>query len=525
MDRAHLVLLVVALSGCPTLGFQAQYRLRAFNDNVTVAGPTVVLEADILLTEHAQLFVNSDGSCIANSQNAIGDLYIQIDGTPLQGKPVSLIASNFAVVSWDGAAIQPQQHSFNVLGAPELDAGTYQVKLMAKPEKGAFTVAGLSNLSVMQPHAAVFKEVVLNSDSPPPPDIATYNFSTYNLPHWLNCEYPDPRPANNNNPIQPGCVPQPDQPLSSPAISLPEPDHLPIVSYTASSDGQTPWIVLASGRSYHAGNSTNTSPNMDVGDAMWGLYVDGHACDNSNATWSINDFSNAAELQAPMSNQGFFSTLSCGGGAHAAGTHVISLDATKMPVYDYNQPNAVKYKVGAGTRMVVLSGGMQLAGSGRLGHDLNNPTAYIPVGGLGEKSTSFTGACAMISKPIDCDVPIMTSPIDVPPGHDGVVFFAARARNLGNQGSEHGSYRLWIEVKPVGAAADPNCKSSLGIQGGSGSASQRTLSASYLAAGDCKLKPGASYTATVYGHVEGDFNAAALSAEVPLIWFDDAGPR
>jgi hypothetical protein len=236
-----------------------------------------------------------------------------------------------------------------------------------------------------------------------------------------------------------------------------------------------------------------------------------------------------------MSNQGFFPTLPCGGGAPSVGSHVLSFEAAKMPVFCYNETNAVKYIVGAGTRMVVLSGGMQISGSAPIGTDLNNPSEHIPIGGRNEPNSIFSSdcpnetpsipCCANQTPPIDCAVPIARRKIAVPIGHDGVVFFAARARNLGNQAGETGFYKLWIDVREDGVsdAPAPKCTSSKGIQGVSQSASQRTLSASFLTAGDCRLQPGKSFTATVLAQVSGNLQQGALSAEVPLIFFDDGG--
>jgi hypothetical protein len=553
MDRAViavwplLVVAGVASSGCGK--FQAQYLVRP--KKVPVGGYTVILKTDYFtLSDGATLLVNADGSCWADTGDAVGDLFIEI--VDKAGTLVSPAPSSLAVVGWDGTK-GPQQHSFNVMGAPHLDAGTYQVRLIAKPEKGAFTVAAWANLSVMQLHAKQIAQAVLESDSPQP-DSANYNFETYDLPIWFCCQLAEPRVSPD--PLSPVCpcaqpclwnhtaAPVPP-PQTSPIVLPPPPQHSTIVSVPAQFDGSTPWIVLASGRAYHAGNSTQKTTDMDVGDSMLGLFVDGKTCSNSQATWSINDFSPAADLQAPMSSQGFFTTLPCGSPppnnapGERASMHTISFDATKMPVTCYAENNRVKYKVGAGTRMVALSGGMTVSGSAPIGVDVNNPSEVIVIGlsgpgGIGVSPPPFpedcpddvrrVPCCKGMTHAIGCARPIASAKINIPQGHDGVVFFTARARNLGNQDGETGFYHLWIDVSNDAGSDVPSadCASSEGIQGVNG-ASQRTLSASLLTAGKCALKPG-SYTATVLGEATGTIQTAALSAEVPLIWFDEGLP-
>lgn len=91
---------------------------------------------------------------------------------------------------------------------------------------------------------------------------------------------------------------------------------------------------------------------------------------------------------------------------------------------------------------------------------------------------------------------------------------AAKARVQGDAADPGGRVALWITV-------DGARRGSTGIQDlrAPFSVSQRTISASYLAAGKLALRPG-RHVVRVYGRADGDFLHLTLSRDLPLIWFD-----
>jgi hypothetical protein len=524
--RNALGLVVVFAGTAHAGGAKPSYKVLAEHQSVAVSGPTpteiMPLRTPVTLTSPGTLFVNSDGSYFpaSNPSNTIGNVFIAIDGQLATGEiyPFTRV-SNDAVISWDGVN-PPVQHSFNVVGAHHLLPGTYTVHLMAElrpnghPTLGGFFVNGRTNLSVMEPHATAFDEVVLGDDSPPRND-PPYNFTTYSLPDWLKYVTQEPRPI----------------PIILPDVGW-EHSTLPGLWFQVGSNAE-PVVLLASGRAYWDGGD---------GDALLGFYVDGFACGNEFTTIAINDLTKIGELQAPMTLQGFLGrnnnlpALPCRDPQFVpvptAPPHTITLDATELPITP-DQPTGcgpwpatpcgqtpVKYHVGAGTRMVYLTGGMNVRGAEPLGHDINNPSDFALAGGFQEPILAGT------------DVTLVSHPLHIPQGHDGVVFFSTKVRSLGYANSENGIFFLWIEIQDAQAASlgkrpskviPHGHVSSLGIQA-TGSVSQRTLTASYLAAGARALQADHDYIVTVHVRVKGDYAQAAVSSDVPLIFFDDNGP-
>jgi hypothetical protein len=92
--------------------------------------------------------------------------------------------------------------------------------------------------------------------------------------------------------------------------------------------------------------------------------------------------------------------------------------------------------------------------------------------------------------------------------------FIAKSRVQGGEDDGGGTVRLWIvaDGKKVGSTGVQELKRPY-------SASQRTISASYLTAGANALMPG-DHTVSVYGRADGDFSHLAMVKDLPLIWFD-----
>jgi len=104
--------------------------------------------------------------------------------------------------------------------------------------------------------------------------------------------------------------------------------------------------------------------------------------------------------------------------------------------------------------------------------------------------------------------------INIPNGHNGIVFFKAATRLQGNENDAGGDVILWINIdgEDVGVVGVqqlkyPHCVSS------------RTIVASYLSAGDKKLTPG-PHVVKVLCRATGSYGALAVAKDLPLVYFD-----
>jgi hypothetical protein len=263
--------------------------------------------------------------------------------------------------------------------------------------------------------------------------------------------------------------------------------HVPMVSQKLAVASPTdPVILLASGRSYAA---------QAYGDAMWGIYVDGAYRGNGAGLWTVNDIWSGAETQAPMFTHAFVTGL-------AAGTHTFSLDATEFPWGSTEE--TVIYKVGAGTRLVALRG-MAVRGSSPQSTVLHDTTDYFCIG----TSTGWPGVPT-----VGTNVLLAQAPVNIPPGHSGVVMFIAKTRVQGDQTDAGGTVSLWIAIDGVKVSND-------GIQqlAYPCSSSQRTVTASYLSTGASALSAG-THTVQVFGKATGSFLHLCMNKDLPLLWFD-----
>ena len=326
-------------------------------------------------------------------------------------------ASSDSYIDWTQST-NMQQHCFNAIGVKSLAAGSHTINLVADYiSGGGFYVGAGSNLSVMVNPATSVEQAILTSDT------GAFDFTT------ANCGD--------------GC-PVPHTPMLSRQINV-----------SSTSD---PVILLASGRTYAA---------TAYGDAMWGIYVDGSYPGNGAACWTVNDIWDGAETHAPMYAHAFINGI-------PAGTHTFSLDATEFPWGTTEE--SVVYKVGAGTRLVALRGGMVVKGSSPQSTALHDNTDYLPIG----TSSGWSGV-----PPVGTSVLLAEASIDVPPNHSGVVMFIAKTRVQGDKTDAGGTVSLWIAVDGVKVSND-------GIQqlASPCSSSQRTVTASYLAAGSSALLTG-----------------------------------
>jgi hypothetical protein len=125
-------------------------------------------------------------------------------------------------------------------------------------------------------------------------------------------------------------------------------------------------------------------------------------------------------------------------------------------------------------------------------------------------SSSAWPGCPAVST----DVLLAEETLRVPATHSGVIMFAAKTRVQGAEADEGGTVQLWLTVDGVR-------RGSVGVQqlAAPFAVSQRTIAASYLAAGNDRLRPG-SHVVRVYGRADGSFIHLALLRDIPLVWFD-----
>jgi hypothetical protein len=410
-----------------------------------VSAPTTLLQSRIFLRERAAVFVESDGAYAPQSEGAAASVYVQIDGRRV---------TNESLIDWRWTTT-PVRHSFNAIGAKGLSAGSHRIKLVAVPIAGAFSVSQSSNLSIfVRPAAQV--QVVQRAQKAGPFDFVSSGLGGRNdrLPH-RRLEY-------------------------------------------VTADTRKPTVALASASAQRAGMS---------GDAMLGIYVNGHHPGTSRSLWTVNDLCSCAEVLGPMYTHAFL--------RNDNQRSLISLAATEYP---WDHPDVVyagedtaRYIVRSSSTLVALSGGMNIVGKAEpdlSGVDNLKGTAWDF--GCVARESDPSGECP----PPGADVRIASETIDVPGDYPAVVMFTAKARVQAGPDDGGGTVMLWIVVDDVH-------RGSVGYQdlAAPSTISQRTISASYLAAGDQTLSPG-RHRVAVYARVVGTFARLSLSRDLPLVWFN-----
>lgn len=393
-------------------------------------------------------------------------VYVETDGTfaPLSVDAAARIfvevdgrrVTNESTIDWRGS-IAPARHSFNAVGATRLDSGRHTVALVAAPLAGRFRVAASSNLSVLVHPATRVSVGRLRAEAGP------FDFTSVDRGH-------------------------PDLP------------HAAVAAVRA--DLRSTAVALASGTTRLASSG---------GDAMLGIYLDGRHPGNASSLWTVNDMCSCAETQAPLYTHALL--------RRGRRRSTVTLDASEYP---WNQPNlppigedTAIYTVRPSATLVVLDGGMRVVGRGsstRVGYPDLTATVWdwscVATGAL--PGTPHDPNCP----PINEDVLLAQETFRVPAGHPGVVMFAAKARVQAGSGDLGGPVTLWLTIDGVR-------RGSTGVQElvAPSSISQRTISASYLTAGERRLRPG-WHTVRVFGHVSGSFFTVGLSRDLPLVWFD-----
>lgn len=411
-------------------------------------GHAVVLSATVDAPSAGWAYLHADGG-FAPRGEAIANAWIAIDGRRV---------SNQSVVDWRGSRA-PNRHAFNAIAAVYLPAGRSHVELRARTEGAPAAVTAGSSLSVLLDAADHAASAFLDAHSP-----------------WLEF---DTRFTPEGRPMPAGR------------------GWSQVLSVEVGNTGPGPVVAMASGRAWAANQP---------GDAMWGIFLNGREPPLHSATWSINDLFVGAEVQAPMFAQALFPSPPRGS--------TVQLVASESPYYRPRMAstNNVRYRVGSGTGLVALSGGMQVAGRGYASaHDYvtrgrYRRYAYVCIGTNGFRPEKCP--------PMGTEVVLARGRACIPPGHDGEVMFSSRTRIQGDDHDAGGTVRLSLRVD--GREVAHNAQT-LGPR--PHSVSTRTIGASWLAAGAEALALGCHVVEAV-GRAEGDFRNISLNADLPLLWFD-----
>jgi hypothetical protein len=284
--------------------------------------PQVVVQTSVTLATDQDVFFESDGRFFPNSQNGLAVMEIRLDG--------GLVSDGSALDYKDYA--DPQQHSYNCIGATHVPAGTHTVQLVAynhpSVSGGQFYVGAGSNLSVVVDPAVSTSHAWLNTDS------AIVNVATDGV----------------------------DPPTAVPYRAVVSTSHLVYAD---------PVVVLTSGRAL-AGNSPTYG-----GDAMFGSYLNGVCPSTAEQAWTVNDLTPSAESHAPLYGHALYPS--------ASGTVTATLAATELPYGLQQTENPVRYVVGSQSTVIAMSGGMPIYGGVVQGGStaICSPNTYqgAPVGG------------------------------------------------------------------------------------------------------------------------------------------------
>lgn len=283
------------------------------NDLSVGSSNATILTTTITLPAASYVYVQSDGR-VFPAGAAIAALSIWADGADI---------SNDSVIDWSKTT-DAQQHSYNVVGATYLAAGTHVLRVNASTLNGAsFMVGAGSNLSVMtSPADTVMVSRVAQ-------DTAPLSFNTAGI--------------RQGSPLP----------------------HQPLVSQTINTGGRAT-IALASGRAYLWGGP---------GDPLTAIYLNGQEPANNVGTWADNDTWQGAENQSPFFNHAFY--------AQPGNQVTVSWDASALPYCEdggcSGMVDTVNYKVGGGSTLVTLSG-MAVAGSAPTASNAYDRTNYVGIG-------------------------------------------------------------------------------------------------------------------------------------------------
>lgn len=233
------------------------------------------------------------------------------------------------------------------------------------------------------------------------------------------------------------------------------------------------------------------------GDALWGIFLNGDECIiNGNSQWSVQDVLEEAEVEAPMFSHSMHSLT---------GINSLQLKASELS-FTYFE-NAVCYKIDKSTRLITLHG-MKLSGKYSITNNYCNREEWGVFASSEPKAENKNYPSTNVPNVV------MSTEISIPQGHNGIVLFLSKFRLQAGLSDNGGTASLWLNIDGVDVGT-------LAVQGFGKphSDSSRTISASYLSAGNQKLAVG-KHIVRVYMKAEGNFKHIAHSIDLPLIYFD-----
>ena len=257
-------------------------------DKVIGSSDNVVLVSSITLPQATWVYLQTDGRAYPNYGAAISAIWITADGASV---------GNTSVIDWS-VSKDPQQHSYNAIGAVHLSAGTHTIALHARSLNSvSYTLGAASNLDVLvNPATTVTKAQVLSDTGQ-----LSYNVAG----------------------------------LSSTSVL---PTGIQASSIVDGSNGST-LVALSSARIYEYGHD---------GDPLTTIGMDRATLQIVQASWSDNDMYGYAENQAPFFTHALIKNLS-------AGSHALALMTTALP-YANGGNDQVKYRMGADSALISLQG-------------------------------------------------------------------------------------------------------------------------------------------------------------------------
>lgn len=438
------------------------------SEDRVVAGPSavVLLEHELALARPATLFAFADGRHFPLAEEAAA-LWISVDGSSRDGSR--------SLTSWRDSR-RPVQHAFRVLAVRELEAGSHRVALMAQALPGdreGFVVGSASGLGLLVAPDSLLQPRFLTEES----DLV--RLRTY-----------DPEAGID---VVEGAPDRPFLPLLRNDRFNPGSEPLPVVTLLAG----------------HARHACRLGGEDGYGDALWGLWHDRRCPNTAEAAWSVNDLDPLAELWGTMFTHAA-TTLAPGTGVEILwGASELAFGSDQADAPAGAHENEVCYRVDDAA--LITASGTGIVGGAE---------PVLPVASC----STYTWRCvASTEGVVGCPeagswVVLGAADIEVPAGHDGLVYFSAVTRVQGDNADSFSTASLQLRV-------DGEWVGTVGVQQlalGAGQAS-RTLSASWLSAVDSEhgpLAPG-SHRVEALMRVEGErVNFVSAPRDIALTFFD-----
>lgn len=502
---------------CGSPGAGSAYTLVRDDTIVSATAPTTVLTACFNVSASTPCVFLADGRFFPDGA-ARATVALRVDGRP---------AGSAQTIAWDAAnTTDAVQHSFSLVGvAGRLPSGIHRLQLVAWSENGEpFRIGAGSGAGVLvAPRGPAWvDQAVLTVDT------ARLEFDA--LP-W----------DDKGTPYKMNLTSLLSLSVPPPAGRLDGPGGLDVIS-------------LASGTSFIS-PGPGRSPPLAQGDAMWVITGGGESVVYNNATLhSDNDICFCAEAgAAPMMTHAYFAsarngtpparllpfrrpaTVASAPGVLSRPTMQPSLSAAQLsavPSPPLSSPagyavtlaasaepwtsavhrpgfppgvNPVQYQVAAGAGLVAITG-LPIMGRAVLTDRVDFPLDYVCVG-----TTKGWPGCPTAGPAVQHVLANAT--VTVPVGHSGEVAFVAKSIVQADGADGGGTVTMGLRVdgltvgsKGVQQLRPPSCVST------------RTISTSYVSAGDGRLLPG-RHLVEVVVTVTGDFAHLSMVKDLPLLWF------